>query len=54
MKYRIIVVGAGMAGISCCHKLIEYGLNDILLVEANSRIGGRINTINFGNLIILI
>jgi spermine oxidase len=51
MKYSVIIIGAGMAGLSCCHKLIEYGIKDILLIEANNRIGGRINTINFGSLI---
>ena len=51
MKYSVIIIGAGMAGLSCCHKLIEYGIKDILLIEANNRIGGRINTINFGSFI---
>lgn len=49
-KYSVIVIGGGMSGLSCCSKLIENGINDILLVEANNRLGGRINTIEFGRL----
>ncbi len=48
-KFSVIVVGGGMAGVSCCSKLIENGIHDVLLLEANDRLGGRINTINFGN-----
>lgn len=50
LKYSVIVIGGGMSGLSCCAKLIENGIKDILLIEANNRLGGRINTIDFGRL----
>ena len=40
---RIIVVGAGLAGLSCAYELEKSGYN-IVLVEARSRPGGRVST----------
>ena len=36
----VVVVGAGAAGISAAHKLIQLGLS-VTVVEAANRIGGR-------------
>lgn len=46
---RIIVIGAGIAGISCATKLIESGFKNIRILEAENRLGGRVNTIPFGS-----
>lgn len=43
--HKVIVIGAGMAGISAAHYLVENGVSDVILVEASDRIGGRIQTI---------
>jgi len=40
---RIIVIGAGLAGLSCAYELKESGYN-VLLLEARSRPGGRVRT----------
>jgi monoamine oxidase len=40
-SYDVIIVGAGAAGLSCAHKLLNSG-SDFLLLEGRSRIGGRI------------
>jgi monoamine oxidase len=37
-----------MSGLSAAIKLIENGISDILILEANDRLGGRICTIPFG------
>ncbi|CAN1347585.1 Polyamine oxidase 1 [Linum perenne] len=37
----VIVIGAGMSGISAAKKLYDAGIKDILILEATSRIGGR-------------
>ena len=43
-KYDIIIVGGGISGLFTGYKLSDTGLN-ILIIESNSRLGGRINTI---------
>jgi monoamine oxidase len=47
-KTKIVIVGAGAAGIAAASKLLKNGLNDFVILEANNRIGGRIHTVNFG------
>ena len=48
-EYKVIVIGGGVSGLSACVKLIEANIKskDILLIEANSHLGGRIRTIPF-------
>jgi monoamine oxidase len=41
---RIIIVGAGMAGLVAAYELSKTGY-DVLVLEANNRIGGRVFTI---------
>lgn len=46
---KIIIVGAGPSGIAAATKLLEYGFQNITLLEADNRIGGRIHTIPFAD-----
>jgi spermine oxidase len=50
--HEVIVIGGGMSGLSACVKLIESGVKDVLLIEGNDRLGGRINTIQYRNLVL--
>lgn len=45
---KIIIIGAGASGIAAAAKLISHGFQNVLLLEADNRIGGRIHTIPFG------
>lgn len=45
---KIIIVGAGASGIAAASKLCQNGFNDIIILEAENRIGGRINSREFG------
>lgn len=45
----ILIVGAGIAGISALSKLLENGYNNVTLLEASNRIGGRIHTVPFAS-----
>ncbi|KAF7382464.1 hypothetical protein HZH68_015383 [Vespula germanica] len=49
---RIVIVGAGASGIAAASKLYENGFENILILEAQDRIGGRIHTIQFGEYLI--
>ncbi|XP_074041191.1 uncharacterized protein isoform X2 [Leptinotarsa decemlineata] len=45
---RIVIIGAGASGIAAATRLLENGFNEITLLEAEDRIGGRVNSVEFG------
>lgn len=48
-KFNVIIIGAGIAGLSAGYHLYKNGLTDFLILEARKRIGGRIVNIQMGN-----
>jgi uncharacterized protein with NAD-binding domain and iron-sulfur cluster len=44
-QYRVVIIGAGIAGLSCAKYLIENDIHDFLILEAHHQIGGRCQTI---------
>jgi phytoene dehydrogenase-like protein len=38
---KVIIIGAGIAGLAAATELLKYGA-DVLILESNNRIGGRI------------
>jgi cation diffusion facilitator CzcD-associated flavoprotein CzcO len=50
-EVQVVIVGAGASGIAAASWLMEHGVDNIVILEAEDRIGGRINTIPFGMLI---
>lgn len=48
MNKKIVVIGAGASGVAATTKLLGAGFRNIVLLEAEDRIGGRIHTIPFG------
>lgn len=47
-KCKVVIIGAGMAGLSAANYLIQNGYTDFKILEARNRIGGRIISINMG------
>ena len=41
--HDVVVVGAGLAGLACAHRLTARGL-DVLVVDAGDAVGGRVRT----------
>lgn len=48
-KYKVIIIGAGMAGLSSANHLIKNGCSDFAILEARNRVGGRIIGIEMGS-----
>ncbi|KAF9608498.1 hypothetical protein IFM89_009864 [Coptis chinensis] len=46
----VIIIGAGMSGISAAQRVSDAGIKDILILEATNRIGGRIHKTDFAGL----
>ncbi|HYD02144.1 MAG TPA: NAD(P)/FAD-dependent oxidoreductase [Phycisphaerales bacterium] len=42
---RVIVIGAGFAGLACAHELMSAGV-DVRVLEARNRVGGRVLSFN--------
>lgn len=49
---KIIIVGAGVSGIAAARKLHENGFTNFTILEAENRIGGRINSVEFAGSVI--
>lgn len=52
MNPKIIIIGAGASGYAAACKLLENGFNNITILEAENRIGGRIDSVHFGDAIV--
>ncbi|CAH1265022.1 KDM1B [Branchiostoma lanceolatum] len=48
VKTKVLVLGAGMAGISAARSLNQSGLTDFVILEGTGRIGGRVWSVQFG------
>lgn len=46
-QVKVVIVGAGLSGYSAAAKLMENGVNDIVVLEAEGRIGGRVLTVPY-------
>lgn len=47
LQPKIVIIGAGPSGIAAATFLLENNLTDLTILEAEPRIGGRINTVEF-------
>ncbi|KAL8496067.1 hypothetical protein ACS0TY_019971 [Phlomoides rotata] len=47
-RRSVIIIGAGISGITAAKVLAENGVQDVLILEASDRIGGRIRKEQFG------
>lgn len=52
VKCKILIVGAGMAGLSAANHLLKNHETDFMIVEARGRIGGRIVATKIGEFLL--
>lgn len=50
LSCKILIIGAGMAGLSAATHLLKNNETDFLIVEARGRIGGRIIAVPVGTI----
>lgn len=48
MNPKIVIIGAGAAGVAAATRLIAKGYSNLTILEAGNYIGGRIRTVPFG------
>ncbi|XP_067270246.1 polyamine oxidase (exo-N4-amino) 1 [Pseudorasbora parva] len=48
-KPSVVVIGAGVAGLAAAKKLKEYGFDDVTVLEASEKVGGRVASATLGN-----
>ncbi|XP_030376794.1 protein anon-37Cs [Scaptodrosophila lebanonensis] len=46
---QIVVIGAGLAGLSAAQHLLRHGFRSTIVLEATDRYGGRVNSKRFGD-----
>ena len=44
-EFKVIIVGAGASGLTTAYELVKAGIRNVVILEAENRIGGRIHTI---------
>lgn len=42
---KVIIVGAGLAGVAAARDLVDAGVKDVLVLEARNRPGGRLHSV---------
>lgn len=52
LTIKTAIIGAGLAGVAAATHFLEEKYEDFMIFEALNRIGGRVQTIEFGKLII--
>ncbi|XP_054278009.1 spermine oxidase-like [Macrosteles quadrilineatus] len=48
VEHKVVIVGAGISGFAAATTLLKNNFTDFVVLEASDRIGGRINTVQFG------
>ncbi|CRK91867.1 CLUMA_CG005488, isoform A [Clunio marinus] len=46
-RHKVVIIGAGISGYSAAARLIENGVEDIVILEAENRTGGRIHSVPY-------
>ena len=46
---KVLILGAGVAGVTAAQRLESHGISDFLIVEARHEVGGRLKSRRFGS-----
>lgn len=51
--FDVIIIGAGLSGLYAAHTLLENGESNFLIIEAQNRIGGRVQSKNVNDHVVI-
>lgn len=43
--YKVVIIGAGVSGCAAARCLVSGGIDDVIILEATDRVGGRVRTL---------
>jgi predicted NAD/FAD-binding protein len=46
--YEVAIIGCGISGLSAASELIDNGVSNIIMIEAQDYVGGRTHTVPIG------
>lgn len=49
---QVVIVGAGLAGLAAAQRLYQTGIRDVIVLDAQNRIGGRVQTLDHSDYLI--
>ena len=50
VEANVLVLGAGMSGVTVAKRLKEEGVEGVVVVEGSGRVGGRVKALSFGGI----
>ncbi|XP_047475107.1 spermine oxidase-like [Penaeus chinensis] len=51
-RVGVVIVGGGVAGLTAAKTLLDKGVKDFVILEAQDRLGGRVHTIRQGPVLV--
>lgn len=51
-RYRVAILGAGIAGLSVAKHFVKNNMLDFVIIEAKNWIGGRVHAVEEGTLLV--
>ena len=51
-NFDVIIIGGGISGLAAASELVDNGISNIVILEAQDYVGGRTNTVKTGKIIL--
>ena len=44
-EFEVTIIGGGISGLAAANELIKSGIKNVLILEGNDRLGGRVHSV---------